>query len=79
MGRLSSAMVVAIGVGLLIGGACSLMDGVINPEVTQVGSAFGPLAGVWTPNDYRFMGAALASFGGAIVTFGLLARRRDEK
>ena len=36
-----------------------------------------PLAGTWHPNDYRFMGAALASFGGALLTFGLLIRRRD--
>jgi hypothetical protein len=70
-------MVVAIGVGLLVGGACSLLDGMTNPQLTEVGSAFGPLAGTWTPNDFRYMGAVLASFGAAFATFGLLARRRD--
>ncbi len=77
MCRFAYASVVALGVFLLIGGACSFLDGVINPQDTYVGPAFGPLAGVWHPNDYRFLGAVLASAGGGLVTFGLLIRRRE--
>jgi hypothetical protein len=77
MGRFAYASIVALGVTLFIGGACSFLDGVINPHDTHVGAAFGPLSGVWHPNDYRFMGAVLASAGGGLVTFGLLIRRRE--
>jgi hypothetical protein len=75
MGRLAYASIVALGVVLLIGGACSFLDGVINPHDTHVGPVFGPLAGIWHPNDYRFLGAVLASAGGGLMTFGLLMRR----
>ena len=77
MARFGSASIVALGVTLLIGGLCSFLDGCLNPQDTIVGSAFGPLSGVWHANDYRFMGAVLASAGGGLLTFGLLIRRRD--
>ena len=77
MGKFVTASIVALGVVLLIGGMCSLLDGFLNHDVTYVGDAFGPLSGTWHPNDYRFMGAVLASAGGGLVTFGLMIRRRD--
>jgi len=78
MAKLSSALIVALGVGLLIGGVCSFLDGVVNQHDTYVGPAFGPFSGIWHPNDYRFMGGVLASVGGAMMTFGLMVRRRRE-
>jgi hypothetical protein len=77
MAKFGSASIVALGVVLLIGGTCSLLDGFLNRELTHVGDVFGPLSGTWHPNDYRFMGAVLASAGGGLVTFGLMIRRRD--
>ena len=77
MGKFAVASIVALGVVLLIGGTCSLLDGFLNLGVTYVGDGFGPLSGTWHPNVYRFMGAVLASAGGGLATFGLMIRRRD--
>jgi hypothetical protein len=68
------ALVAGIGMGMIVGGVCGLVSGLVgNADVTVKG--MGPFNGVWSPYDLRFLESMVAAVGAALFTCALLCRR----
>jgi hypothetical protein len=78
MRQLGTACVIAFGVAALLGGACALLYGLAHPAPTQV-VGLGPLDGIWSAENYCFLGGVLVAVGGGLTTFGALVRSKPER
>ena len=76
MRTILTALLAGIGIGLLLGGLFTVIGGHLDHEPQELHN-LGPLNGVWQANQARFFGAVIASLGGGLFTFALLARRKD--
>jgi hypothetical protein len=68
-----TALIAAIGVGALVGGIAAFVYGLGHPGPTSV-VGLGRLDGIWTAENYCFLGGALGAGGSALATFGFLLR-----
>jgi hypothetical protein len=74
MRKTSTAVLGALGMGILVGGIMGMIGGIFQREV-RVLSGLGPLNGTWDADQVKFVGGILASIGSAMFTFALLLRR----
>src|SRR5207248_983210 len=72
MPRFLRALVAGIGMALVVGGVCGLMAGLAtHNDVTAAG--LGPLNGIWSPHDLRFVATMAAGVGAGLFTFALFS------
>jgi hypothetical protein len=76
MWRIVTALLAGFGMTLLIGGILTVIGGHLDHEDHTL-EYLGPLSGVWQASQARFFGAILASAGGGIFTFALMARCKN--
>jgi hypothetical protein len=70
-----TAILAAIGMGVLVGGIMGMIGGIFQRSQRLV-HGLGPFDGTWDADQVKFLGAILASCGSAVFTFALLMRRR---
>jgi hypothetical protein len=69
-----TALLAAVGMGLLVGGIMGMIGGIFQESVRQLHN-LGPFDGTWDKDQVKFIGAILAVIGSAVFTFALLMRR----
>ncbi len=70
-----TAILAALGMGLLVGGIMGMVGGIFQREVRFMRNS-GPFDGRWDPDQVKFLGAILAAVGSTLFTFALLMRRK---
>jgi hypothetical protein len=74
MRNILTALLAAVGMGLLVGGIMGMIGGIFQESVRELHN-FGPFDGTWDKDQVKFIGAILAAIGSAVFTFALLMRR----
>jgi hypothetical protein len=69
--KLAATLGLALGVATTVGGCLAFAFG-MNASDTIIVSGFGPLDGLWAPDDYCFLGTVLTAVGAGLTTFGLV-------